>query len=124
MKTAYAVKVTENNVEGIKYYGYLKNIPDNTAKECYLALANGGPYAIETAYFEEQFEFTDSETTIELTSLINFGASKDERTLNSFVPKNVDTQYWDSFIIRMFHDDFADYKAKFESEDMTADGQV
>ena len=116
MKTAYALRINERNLEGIRYYGYAANIPDDLALDCYLVLGSRGPYTVIAEYFEEAFEFTGDGATIDLTNLLDFGADKDERTLRKFVPKNPDENFWNSFIMQLFSDNYNKYKAMLHSE--------
>lgn len=115
MKKAYALKISEKNVDGLRHYGYTVRIPSEHVLMSYLIFGTGGPFVVNQVYFEETFKFTDENTTIELTKLLDFGADQDERTLKPFVPKKSRIDYWDSFAIQLFYDKKPDFSGSFKA---------
>lgn len=114
MRKAYALKVSEKNIEGLKHYGYDCHVPTETLLNSYFVMGHGGPYIINGAYFEDDFEFSGENAEIELVNLLDFGADKDNRTLKPFKPKNPDIQCWNSFIIQLFYEKY-NFSYSFEA---------
>lgn len=113
VRKAYALKISEKNIEGLRHYGYDCNVPDSILLTSYLVISNSGVYVLTSEYFENSYEFINVDVSIELNNLLEFGASKDERTLRPFIPNNYDPEHWDSFAVELFHDNPKDFLSSF-----------